>query len=249
MKALLEAKHDPNTVDATGSTPLHTAARTGDKKLCKCLLRAGADLTATNSEGLRPAAVSAASGHESLAAYLESKSPCSTGRRQQFEKRSTVVPSTLQGIMRSARHGRVEEVRVALQSGFNPCSATQEGLTLLHVAAQNGQTDVAEELLRARADPNATAVSLTRRGRKCRWAPLDFATRFRYQGIVRLLHAAGATPTDASRALDDPVPERPGAITHRDARNLKPLSFQERLTLEGVLGLTPRGLHPPATAR
>jgi ankyrin repeat protein len=147
---------------------------------------------------------------------------------------------------------------VAIESGsFDPCSSTEDGLTLLHVASQNGQTALADLLLKYGADANACATKSTRRGKTVTWTPLDFATRFRYQGIVRLLHAAGAQPTRDSTALDPPQQHCQQntspvwAVTHRDAHNLKPLSFADRLTLEGVLGLTPRGSggSGPHTAR
>jgi ankyrin repeat protein len=54
LRALLEEKADPNTVDDSGNTPLHAAVAKNNLEMIKLLLKAGADPKKRNRKGLRP---------------------------------------------------------------------------------------------------------------------------------------------------------------------------------------------------
>ena len=56
VRELLERKADANA-QLAGSTPLHHAARLGEKKVCKALLRARADLTLKDQDECRPSEI------------------------------------------------------------------------------------------------------------------------------------------------------------------------------------------------
>ena len=70
-----------HAVDPNGDTPLHIAARMGNRGLCGLFVRAGADPRARNHERQTPADVASAGGHPLLAQLLFSlvgKSPVDT---------------------------------------------------------------------------------------------------------------------------------------------------------------------------
>jgi hypothetical protein len=54
IKLLLERGANPNRADRRGWTPLHYAARTGDREVITCLLAAGADPKLEDEDGITP---------------------------------------------------------------------------------------------------------------------------------------------------------------------------------------------------
>ena len=80
-----------------------------------------------------------------------------------------------------ARHGRTDRIASALRRGIHPDTKGRDGTTMMHVAAQNGRTDIVGLLLEHHADVNVT----TAKGRD----PMYFASRFQYAGrvIVQLI--------------------------------------------------------------
>jgi ankyrin repeat protein len=72
VQLLLDAGAAVNATCADGSTALHQAAGLGlNAAVLRCLLKAGADATATDNEGLDAAAVAAKSGYAAAAALLQ----------------------------------------------------------------------------------------------------------------------------------------------------------------------------------
>ena len=74
-KALLDARADPNALDASLSTPLHYAALLGSLELVNMLLEAGAKPLQQDEDGKTPLDLAKAEGHEAalLAALAPSK--------------------------------------------------------------------------------------------------------------------------------------------------------------------------------
>ena len=85
----------------------------------------------------------------------------------------------------AAMRGDADEVRELLRTGADVNAAQGDGMTALHWAADNGQTELADVLVFAGANLEAT----TRLGG---FTPLMVASRAGHAGIVRLLANAGA---------------------------------------------------------
>jgi Ankyrin repeats (3 copies) len=84
LKLLLEAGAAVNATSADGSTALHYAAKQGvNAAVICCLLKAGADATATDSKGLDAAAVAAERGHAAVAALLQRAADDQRSKQQQ----------------------------------------------------------------------------------------------------------------------------------------------------------------------
>jgi ankyrin repeat protein len=69
-RMLLRAGADPNAQSASGNTPLHTVAFTGDVEITKLLLASGGDATIKNNDGLTPLDVARDRGRAEVAALL-----------------------------------------------------------------------------------------------------------------------------------------------------------------------------------
>lgn len=70
VQLLLDAGADPNAKSASGSTPLHTAAFTGDRASLDLLLRHGADASIRNADGRTPADIARERGNQGVVAAL-----------------------------------------------------------------------------------------------------------------------------------------------------------------------------------
>jgi ankyrin repeat protein len=70
VRALLDAGADPNARSASGGTPLHTAAFTGNVTVVRMLLAAGADVTAEDGRGRTPLDVARERSRSEAAAVL-----------------------------------------------------------------------------------------------------------------------------------------------------------------------------------
>jgi ankyrin repeat protein len=70
VRMLLDAGADPNARSASGGTPLHTAAFTGNARVAEMLLAAGADAQARDGKGSVPLDHARDHGHAEVAALL-----------------------------------------------------------------------------------------------------------------------------------------------------------------------------------
>ena len=70
VRTLLRADADPNARSASGGTPLHTVAFTGDVELARLLLAAGGDATVKDDEGLTPLDIARERSNSEVAALL-----------------------------------------------------------------------------------------------------------------------------------------------------------------------------------
>lgn len=70
VRAVLDAGADPNARSASGGTPLHTAAFTGNIPILQMLLAAGGDPSIADDKGRTPLDVARERGHSEVAAML-----------------------------------------------------------------------------------------------------------------------------------------------------------------------------------
>ena len=73
VRKLLDAGADPNAKSASGGTPLHTAAFTGDGAILDLLLARGADASIKNAQGKTAADIARERGHPGMARVLEDR--------------------------------------------------------------------------------------------------------------------------------------------------------------------------------
>jgi ankyrin repeat protein len=117
---------------------LFWAAKEGKMDVIRLLLRHGADLSATNSEGTL-AHSAAAGGHvEVLQLLLENQIPLD--QRQQYPDGWTPLHSAVKCKQESA-------VAFLLQQGAHPNTKVENGWTALHCSAEQGSTGIAKILL------------------------------------------------------------------------------------------------------
>ena len=73
VRKLLDAGADPNARSASGGTPLHTAAFTGDRRVLDLLLARGGDASIRNEQGNTAADIANQRGHPEMARLLEDR--------------------------------------------------------------------------------------------------------------------------------------------------------------------------------
>lgn len=140
---LLNTYHaDPNSVDDEGWTPLLSACATGRLSIVKSLLKSGAHLNTTSSQGVSCLAYAASKAHEDVVDFL-------------LQQKISVSRPDKHGntpLHRAVRN--ISIVRKLLKAGANVDSINASGQSPLHIAAQENEREVCIELLAAGADPS-----------------------------------------------------------------------------------------------
>ncbi|MGH0172015.1 UNVERIFIED_CONTAM: hypothetical protein FKN15_062489 [Acipenser sinensis] len=132
VKELLEHKANPNAATTAGHTPLHIAAREGHVATIHVLLDAEAQQTRMTKNGLTPLHVAVHHNHLDVVKLLLSKgsSPHNSARNQ------------------------LEVATSLLQFGASANSESLQGVTPLHLAAQEGRPDMVALLISNQANVN-----------------------------------------------------------------------------------------------
>ncbi len=161
---LIEAGADPTRVDSSGSTPLHLASNAG---VAEILLRREIDVDARDGEGMTALTRAVGSERFRLSTLLKHH-----GART--------------SIWDEAALGMINEIekRISLNSALAN-ARDKSGYTPLHYAAREGRAKLAEYLIGAGADPNA---STNKDGSR----PLHLAVRRDHVAVVRTLLNKGA---------------------------------------------------------
>lgn len=174
---LEEMKHDVNVKDADGETPLIHAARQGHTTTVSYLLEHGADPAISSDLGATALHHAAGVGNIELiklllskGAAIDSQSDSGTpliwaaGHVQEnavevlLENHANPNCETDEGItplLSAVAAGALACLEQLIQAGAN-VNIFAGGTTPLHIAADNGSTDLVNCLLKAGADPNAT---------------------------------------------------------------------------------------------
>ena len=184
-----------------GITPLHNAQ---DEGSVIELVKANADLTATDDFGYTPLHSAAEEGFEDVVlALLEELATKPTDVLfNTLDKKDSWRGQT--ALFLAAGTGRTGIVHALLIRGADPTLTDRDGVSPLHVAAYKGVASMVRLLLdQERVDPNsADRVGDT---------PLHYAAS---EGAVRELLAAGANPSAVNRDNETPLHRvrAPGAV-------------------------------------
>ncbi|KAG9452554.1 hypothetical protein H6P81_005458 [Aristolochia fimbriata] len=193
-KFLLEHGADPAAASHLGATPLHHAAGIGNIELLSLLISKGVDVESQSDAGA-PLIWAAGHGqHEAVKFLLEQNANPNT------ETDDNVTP-----LLSSVAAGSLPCLELLIQAGAN-ANASAGGATPLHIAADNGSTEIINCLLKAGADPNITDEEGTKsvqvaasRGNRSAveillplTAPIQDVPDWSVDGIIKHMQAEGS---------------------------------------------------------
>jgi ankyrin repeat protein len=205
VRSLLQKKVDVNAAQVDGTTALHWAVRADDLETADLLIRAGANVSAANREGVMPMQLAAINGNASMIEKLLKAGAKPNASLSKFGDTA---------LMLAARTGKVDAVKVLLDNGAEAnVVETWGGTTPLMWAVAERNLDTVKMLIAHGANVNARSYFVpSAHGRGFEGAtpappnekqavdelasgwltPLMFAAREGDLGIARALVAAGA---------------------------------------------------------
>jgi hypothetical protein len=187
---LLEARVDPNGVDATGNSALHIAAYNGATEVVRMLRKVGANINARNKQRMTPLMMAAVAGHDFiLEEFL-------IDDQLEMNARDNAGASALH---HAATTCNASAVNVLLNAGL-PVDATDDhGYTSIMYAARSGQVLTAAALIDAGAD--------IARKSEIGFTAVDLALRFGFPSVYDFLRKFVVTSCEKEYA---------SAVTHSE---------------------------------
>ena len=227
-RLLVAGKADVNARGEKGRSPLCTAAMAGHKNVVELLLASGADVTAADEEGFAPLHAAADHGQPDIVELLLAHGVDANTSVKEKDGSRTALHLAAQG-HRGAPDmlGNADFRAVAsklIGGGADVAAPAHHRATPLHLAALNGQVDVAEVLLASKADINATD--------DMRQTPLHLAVGGGQMAAVQFLLAHGADDRVKDSARITP-------LAAAEARGHKEIAALLRARLKPVTGPGP----------
>ena len=142
---LLEARPDMDVADHDGTTALVAASRDGEEDMVRWFLGARADVNKADGHGCTPLVNALQEGQLNIASLLV-QAGAGTGPGPQGNE---LLCTECQRADAS-----LEIVRLLLEARLDPNTATEEGMTALKVACDEGRQEIVEMLLTSKADAN-----------------------------------------------------------------------------------------------
>jgi len=179
------------------------AAMAGDAAAVRALLKQGADVNASQGDGMTALHWAVMHGDTSLTRTL-----LTAGAKVTAATRLDAYTPLLVAAM----NGSAEEVAILLEAGASCLAATSNGATALMLAAGSGNADAVKRLLDGGADPNATERA---RGETA----LMFAAARNRAPVIAMLAARGADVRATTRVVDLSKIEGPRQVLNADRQD------------------------------
>ena len=168
------------SADPDGTTPLHWAVHRNDLKAAGTLIRAGANVNATNRYGVPPLSLAATNGNAAMLELLLKAGANPNAAQSEGET----------ALMTAARTGVAAAVKTLLAHGADVnAKEGWRGQTALMWAAAEGHAEAIQVLLEAGAEVNARS--------KAGWTPVLFAAREGQLAALRALLVGRANVNDS----------------------------------------------------
>ena len=171
---------------AATTAPVADAAMQGSRETVRALLKEGGDVNAAQGDGMTALHWAASNNDVDLASMLIHAGA---------NLRAATRVNGYTPLMMAARAGHAPVMRLLLERGANPKTASVAGTTPLMLAAAAGSADAARVLLDAGADVSATESA---RGQTA----VMFAAAYNRIAVIQLLAERGADVAAASKVVD-----------------------------------------------
>ena len=179
VEIFLDRGVEINVMNKMGWTPVHAACVGNHLTTVKLLLERGADLHIPNSSGIFP--LHTAAGHDSSAL---AKLLVNGGAKVD----QISVDGVHTSLMSAARKNHIEVVQYLFNCGADIKFSNNTGLTALHVASQDGATEVVMFLLKHGVPRDVIAAG------EQNSTPLYYASLWGHTDLASILLEAGADP-------------------------------------------------------
>ncbi len=163
-------------LDDKGWTPLHKACQNGHLEAVKFLIEAGANISGSMEQPVTPIQLATYVGKTNVVKYL---------LELQDDIAEYVKSRESRVLALAAKMSKNDILRFLLESGVDPNLDGDHGMTALHRAAKNGDTEAVDLLLRSGANVNAQDNAMAA-------APLHEAVRENHLEVANLLLSNGA---------------------------------------------------------